>query len=169
MENTNNPLKKPLGKWWSERTKTQKIWVIAIVIAFGVGVAIMGNNSPSACDCANIIEESPMNAPLDPNGNMREDADKYVQKEKACIKKYVKLDATQKALLDASTDMTYFQGELDQAIENAKKECNKEDVSATDELKPKKNSSATVEIHKDSALKEKEQNKSNNDTYILLL
>jgi len=86
-------------------------------------------SGPSACDCANLRDDSPMNKEYTPqqlnDGDfLRREADKHVEKAKKCAEIYGKLDDMEKELARTATEMTWIP-KLNEAIENAKKECGK--------------------------------------------
>ena len=112
-------------------TKSSMGFRYSIPIIAGVAVLFyfIFMNGPSACDCANLRDDSPMNKEYTPqqlnDGDfLRREADKHVEKAKKCAEIYGNLDDMEKELARTATEMTWIP-KLDEAIENAKKECNK--------------------------------------------
>ena len=82
-------------------------WKLKLVILFiclcGIIVVIKEFIGPSACDCANLYENSPMKKnysyeQLNDGHTLRNDADKHVKKAKACAIKYGNLTEFEKKL-----------------------------------------------------------------------
>ncbi len=99
--------------------------IILLVIVGLINVFIEDN--PSSCDCANLYENSPMNKnysaeELNDGSTLRNDADAYVKKAKKCAIKYGNLSDIEVELAKSTLEMNMIP-KLDQAIQNAKKEC----------------------------------------------
>ncbi len=102
-----------------------------------VATIILSSCGPSACDCANLYDDSPMKKEYTPqqlnDGNfLRNEADIYVETAKKCAEKYGNLTEMEKELAKTTLEMNMIP-KLYQAIENAKKECaTKKEFSNTD-------------------------------------
>ena len=116
--NTNNKKKSPN-------------WKLKLVILFicicGITGVIKEFIGPSACDCANLYENSIINRDysyeqLNDGHTLRNDADKQVKKAKACAIKYGNLTEFEKKLTKDILEMNMIPN-LYEAIRNAKKEC----------------------------------------------
>lgn len=106
-------------------------WKLKLVILFiclcGITVVIKEFIGPSACDCANLYENSPMKknysyGQLNDGHTLRNDADKHVKKAKACAIKYGNLTDFEKKLTKDIREMNMIPN-LYESIRNAKKEC----------------------------------------------
>ncbi|MEN9999216.1 MAG: hypothetical protein RI922_2206 [Bacteroidota bacterium] len=100
--------------------------VIATIILSSCGSDSI--NDPSACDCANLYENNPMKKDYTPeqmnDGDfLQEEANNYVETAKNCAIKFGNLDDMDKEIAKSTLEMNMIP-KLDEAIENAKKECN---------------------------------------------
>jgi hypothetical protein len=116
-----------IKKFWNEASVVKKIAICVAFILFALLAA--GFGGPSACDCANIRDSSPMSkdyspSQLDDADFQRREVDNYISKQKACAQKYGKLTEMEKELARTATESMWIPG-LDQAIDNAKAECEK--------------------------------------------
>lgn len=91
-------------------------------------ILIFSISGPSACDCANLKEKSPLKKKYSfedyDNGKFQSDVNDYVKLEKDCAIKYGNLSDDEKHLAKTATSGTWIP-KLYEAIENAKKECKK--------------------------------------------
>lgn len=108
-----------------------KLKVIYCGIIASLLLSSCGSDSvsdPSACDCANLYDNSPMKKEYTPDqmndaNFLQEEANKYVETAKNCAIKFGNLDDMDKELAESTLEMNMIP-KLDEAIENAKKECN---------------------------------------------
>lgn len=110
------------NKLWTKRTR----WIVTGVLALII-IANAGKSSQSACDCANLYDNSPMRKEYTPQqlndaDFLRKEADEYVEQAKNCAIKYGNLTEMEKELARTTLEMNMIP-KLDQAIGNAKKEC----------------------------------------------
>jgi len=92
-----------------------------------LGSIILSSCNQSACDCANLYDNSPMRKEYTPQqlndaDFLRKEADEYVEQAKNCAIKYGNLTEMEKELARTTLEMNMIP-KLDHAIENAKKEC----------------------------------------------
>jgi hypothetical protein len=84
-------------------------------------------SDPSACDCAKLYENSPMDKDysaeqMNDRDFLRTEANNYVETAKNCALKYGNLSEMDKELAKSTLEMNMIPN-LDGAIANAKKEC----------------------------------------------
>jgi hypothetical protein len=115
--------------------KTQKGSKLFFVVATaGLILSSCGGSSssiePSACNCGNLYtgEFNPSNIDysadeLNDGDKMQKDVDKFIELGKACAIKYGKLSDVEKELAEGSTSLSTIPN-IDQAVDNAKAECN---------------------------------------------
>jgi hypothetical protein len=109
-----------------------------LVIFFGV-LYFITNSGNSACDCANLYEQSPFKKEysakeLNDGYTLQNDADAFVNKAKDCALKYGNLTDIEKEILKDVLQVGMIP-KLNDAIENAKKECAKNKSFSDSELK----------------------------------
>ena len=100
---------------------------IKMILSIIIGSIVLSSCGQSACDCANLYENSPMGKEYSPqqlnDGDfLRREADEYVKKAKNCAIKYGNLTEIEKELANTTLEMNMIP-KLGQAIDNAKKEC----------------------------------------------
>jgi hypothetical protein len=111
---------------------------ISMILSIIIASIVLSSCGQSACDCANLYDNSPMRKEYTPqqlnDGDfLRREADEYVEKAKNCAIKYGNLTEMEKELARTTLEMNMIP-KLGQAIDNAKKECatkkefNKEDL-----------------------------------------
>lgn len=93
---------------------------------------------PSACDCANLYDSSPMSMnytyqQLNDSEFMRQQANNFVRKAKKCAIEFGDLSEFQKGLAKDVLSTNMIPG-LDKAIRNAKKECANQKTYEKNEL-----------------------------------
>jgi len=107
---------------------------LLLLLAIPVALSITGCNEttiePSACNCGNLYtgEYNPSNIDysadeLNDADKMHKDVDKFVELGKACAIKYGNLSDVEKELAEGSTSLSTVPN-IDQAVDNAKSECN---------------------------------------------
>lgn len=99
---------------------------------------ILTSCGPSACDCANLRNDSPMKKKYTPqqlndSDFLRRESDKHVKKAKKCAELYGNLDDIEKELARTVKGINWIP-KLDEAIRNAKKECYKNKSYSKQEL-----------------------------------
>lgn len=129
----------PIGLYlmWSNNLWTKQIRLtISIVIAL-ILIFRLSSNKPTACDCANLYNNSPLDNTYTPrqldDGTFSSDVDKYVEKAKRCAEIYGDLTDYEKEIVRSTTEMSMIP-KLHQAIENAKKECAKNKTFSQEQL-----------------------------------
>jgi len=120
------------GNEWARKNPFKFIIVAIFVIGLSIKIgSTIGStfSGTSACDCANLYQGSPMSKgytpeQLDDRDFLQKEANNYIEKAKKCALQYGNLDDMEKELARTATEMTWIP-KLDEAIENAKKECGK--------------------------------------------
>ena len=116
-----------IKKFWNEASMVKKIAICVGFILFGF--LATGFGGPSACACANLNDSSPFNQDYTPSqmnepGFLANETFKHIELEKACALKYGNLDEFHRELARTATATMWIPG-LDQAMDNAKAECEK--------------------------------------------
>jgi hypothetical protein len=100
---------------------------LVVILGISLGVYFGKKNGQSACDCANLYDNSPMSRDYTPEqlndaDFLQGEADEYVEQAKNCAIQYGNLNEMEEELAKTTLEMNRIP-KLDQAIENAKKEC----------------------------------------------
>lgn len=112
----------------SKKDKSQKIKLVVIALVVIGGILVYNiSNSVSACDCANLYDNSTMNRnytakQLNDRDFLQRKADKQVKKAKKCAIKFGNLTDIEKELAKSVLQMRMIP-KLRKAVDNAKKEC----------------------------------------------
>lgn len=111
-----------INNWAKKNPKI--FWPISLVLLLFLFTFLFDLTGPSACDCANIVNdkntenELKFNNAFEGNGSIDFENDKWIKKGKQCMKKFTKMKEWE---IDSYQSMGNFIS--DEAIENAKKEC----------------------------------------------